>query len=859
MFDFFSKKRQEKALKDADDKQLFVERYQAFREVLKNNNEVLLTMADMQEKASGAFVFDKAYVESSYEAVASGVKRIIDNLNILGAGKYQDLVVPYERNDAAIRDRLAAKATIPETDYVLALDDLGKESVKSAGGKLAHLGEIANAIGLPVPQGFVVTTYAYQAFVQHNQIQDVLSEKTSNLDIRNFDELQAASDEMQELIKSGEIPPDLSEAIIAAHEALCRAAGEEKLKVSVRSSAIHEDIMASFAGQYETVLNVAGEDLLAQYKHVLSSQFTPRALFYYKDKGFDVEEMAMAVGVLAMIDAKASGILYSRDPASPQEDAVLINAVWGLGAYAVGGVVPTVNYRISGNGGSQVSREETGRQDVMLTVGPHGGTQEVNVPEEWVGESCLSDEQVSQLVSFGRKAEAHFGQPQDMEWAVDAGGRLYTLQSRTLRVSSAAMHEHEGPTTVAPGEELLLDQGTIASRGVGAGPVYIVESPEDLSGFPEGGVLVVKHTHPEYAVVLQKAAAVVSDIGTVLGHLATVAREYDVPAVFNTKQATKVLKNGMDVTVDAIYANVYEGVVEELLREGDVPATFETSPVLDQLRDVLQMITPLNLTDPRSPDFKPKGCQTLHDITRFAHEVSLQAMFDLSKDSHFADRSTKQLVCEVPMQWWVIDLDDGFKEGVKGKKVRIEDIASIPMRAIWEGMTALPWKGPPPVDTKGFLSIMFGATMDPSMDPSVRKRFVDKNYIILSKHFVNLSSRLGFHFSTTEAFIGDNQTENYVSFIFKGGAADVDRRVRRVQFVAKLLEHYDFRTDIKEDSVLGRLEGQDAEFLKEHLKVLGHIIIHTRQLDMVMFNKAMVQWYYEDMVKGIDSFVNISP
>jgi pyruvate,water dikinase len=270
------------------------------------------------------------------------------------------------------------------------------------------------------------------------------------------------------------------------------------------------------------------------------------------------------------------------------------------------------------------------------------------------------------------------------------------------------------------------------------------------------------------------------------------------------------------------------------------------------------MITPLNLTDPRGPDFRPKGCKTFHDITRFAHEVSLQAMFDLSKESHFAERSTKQLVCDVPMQWWIINLEDGIREGVEGKKVKCEDIVSIPMQAVWEGITALPWKGPPPVDTKGFLSIMFGATMDPSIDPSVRKRFADKNYIVISKHFCNLNSRLGFHFSTTEAYVGDNPNENYVSFIFKGGAADVDRRVRRVQFVARLLEQFDFRVEIKDDSLLARLTGHDQDYLKERLKVLGHIMTHTRQLDMVMYNDSMVKYYYEDMLKGIESFVNIA-
>ena len=147
--------------------------------------------------------------------------------------------------------------------------------------------------------------------------------------------------------------------------------------------------------------------------------------------------------------------------------------------------------------------------------------------------------------------------------------------------------------------------------------------------------------------------------------------------------------------------------------------------------------------------------------------------------------------------------------------------------------------------------------MDPSMDPAVRKRFADKNYIVISKNFCNLSSRLGFHFSTTEAYVGDNPNENYVSFIFKGGAADLPRRARRVQFVGKLLEHFDFRNEIKDDSVFARLNGHDEGYLRERLKVLGHIIVHTRQLDMVMYNDKMVDWYYKDMLKGIGSFVNI--
>ena len=183
---------------------------------------------------------------------------------------------------------------------------------------------------------------------------------------------------------------------------------------------------------------------------------------------------------------------------------------------------------------------------------------------------------------------------------------------------------------------------------------------------------MVKHARPEFAMVLQKASAVVAEIGTVLGHLAKVAGEYNVPAIFNAENATGVLRNGMRVTVDAEYANVYEGIVEEVLRGRKIDGALKVSTSLKQLQEILQMITPLNLTDPRSLNFKPAGCKTLHDITRFAHEVSMQAMFHFSQESHFSARSTKQLVCDVPMQWWVIDLEDGIKKGVKGKKVNVD-------------------------------------------------------------------------------------------------------------------------------------------------------------------------------------------
>jgi len=857
VFDFFSKRREQKALRDEDDKALFVQRYKAFREVLNANNEVLLAMADMQEKASGAFIFDQAYVRSAYDTVSNGIKRIIHNLNELADGKYKHLIVPYQKTDAAIRSHLTARVSIPKTGYVISLQDLKKEDMAAAGGKCSHLGELGNVLGLPVPHGFVITTYAYQSFVQHNQIQGLLNEKTEKLDIRDYEALQVASKEMQALVMESEIPEALETELLNAYRALCEETMRDDLMVAVRSSALHEDIMASFAGQYATFLNVPVRDLLSKYKNVLASQFTPRALLYYKGKGFAIEEMAMAVGILTMVEAKVSGILYSRDPTDPKEDVILINAIWGLGAYAVGGKVPTTNYKVSGETGRNLSDEALGCQDVMLVMDTESGTKEVLVPEELHSKPCLTDEQISELASVARRVEAHFGQPQDLEWAMTQDGQFYFLQSRPLRLATKGALAGERRPTVAKEHRILLDKGTIACRGVGAGPVYVVQREEDLIHFPEGGVLVMRHTPPEFAALIQKASAVVSDIGNVLGHLATVAREYNIPAMFGTEKATQVLSNGMQVTVDAIYANVYEGIVEEVLKKKEAEDSLEPSATLKQLREILQMITPLNLTDPRSPSFSPRGCKTLHDITRFAHEVAMRAIFALSKESHFAERSTKQLVSGVPLKWWVIDLEDGIAEGVKGNKVRPEEITSIPMSALWEGMTALPWKGPPPVDTKGFMSVMFSATTDPSIDPAVGRQFADKNYIIVAKHFCNVSTRLGFHFSTIESYVGDEENQNYISLVYTGGGADPGRKSRRADLISRLLEKFDFHVEKREDTIFARLEGYKKDFLEERLKVLGHIIVHTRQMDMVMYNDAMVDWYYKDFLKGMKSLVDI--
>jgi len=274
----------------------------------------------------------------------------------------------------------------------------------------------------------------------------------------------------------------------------------------------------------------------------------------------------------------------------------------------------------------------------------------------------------------------------------------------------------------------------------------------------------------------------------------------------------------------------------------------EGSPIHKLLKEALTHITPLHLTAPDSPFFKPSSCRTLHDITRFCHEKALAEMFNFGHRYGARDKSAKQLfVVGMPAQWWVINLDDGFREGadLTTPFIQIEDIVSEPMLAIWKGMTAVPWAGPPPVSLRGLGAIIAQSAMNPQLDPAVRSNMTGRNYFLLSKNYCNLSVRLGYHFALAEASFSGLLTESYVNFQFQGGAADERRRRRRVRLLGDMLREIDFRVEIKGDSLTARIEKRPVPYLRERLVVLGYLLIHTRQVDMVMNEEGFINSYLD--------------
>jgi len=824
----------------SDEGRPFKERYIYFKKLLYENNTVLEIMADLEDKLSGEYIFDMNYIRTSCSKLVDSVQNIIVNLDNLSKGKYPNLYFAFAKINSKIETTLTNKTNIPVTDFTIPFDSVTKDMVNSVGGKNANLGEIKNKIGLPVPEGFCISAYAFKKFIEFNELKNKII--LSSVDIVDMEGLNRISREAQNLIMQSQIPPDIESSISDAFSELSRKISSRAISptASVRSSAIHEDAQFTFAGQYKTALNVNTDNVIEQYKRVISSLFSSRAIFYYKSKGFEEEDMVMAVGVVEMLDAKASGVMYSSDPTDAEKNDIIINAVWGLGKYAVDGTVSPNVYIVSRDEPRTILEKTTPGQKVMLKCDFTEGAVEVEVPEEIRATLCLTDDQIKSLADYAIVLEKHYDTPQDIEWALDEKNNFFILQTRPLKILK------EKPVkniqAITKGHKILISNGNIACKGVGAGKVFFIKKEKDLEKFPEGAVLVAKHTSPKFVTVMNKTSAIVADVGSPTGHMASLAREYNVPTILNTEIAVKTLEADKEITVDAINGNIYEGRIDELVEAGKRRNPFRDTAVFKVLRELLTNIVPLNLIYPEDEKFSPDYCETFHDITRFAHEVAMKEMFKVVSSPNINKRETVKIEVKIPLEIYAIDLDGGIKSD--SKKITPDQILSIPMNTLLKGMMAMEWPGPPPLNVKGFFGVIASTTMQPHSE----KLLWEPSFAIISKEYMNFNIRLGYHIQTIEAYAGDNINDNYARFLFKGGGASIDRRARRTRLIKEILELTDFDVKRTGDVLDARVTKYNKATILKKLGLLARLTAYTKQLDMTLFNDAMVDWYVKEFV-----------
>ncbi|RPJ74062.1 MAG: pyruvate, phosphate dikinase, partial [Desulfobacteraceae bacterium] len=499
--DFFGKREGERRNGAAET--VFHRKYKSFRRLLKANNQALEIIADLEHTIYQDKPFTYMYAVSQVESLITEVGTIARELNVLSAQKFATLPDAVQRISDKVLADLLRKRHFEETSFVLSIERLSLENASEVGGKAANLGEVSNRAHLPVPPGFAITAYGYQLFLDYNDLGELIQAKLKNLDINDTEQLQAVSREIQERIQEAPLPADLESSILQAAADL-REPTTADLRLSVRSSATSEDAEASFAGQHATVLNVSETNLIQAYKEVVASTFSPRAIYYRRRRGYRDQDVNMSVACIIMIDARASGVMYTVDPNDSRNAVIMVSAVWGLAADAVEGAAVTDYYEVDKKS-QRLKSAQIAAKEKRLRLNAADGVREEDVPGELRQTACLDEATLRRLADYGLRLERHYGGALDIEWVIDQNGKLFILQARPLKRSQrfGADQPAGGEAPGAPIDHpILLHGGQTACDGTAAGYAYVIRSDHTLHHIPEGALVVARQTSPRYVPLM---------------------------------------------------------------------------------------------------------------------------------------------------------------------------------------------------------------------------------------------------------------------------------------------------------------------------------------------------------------------
>lgn len=438
-----------------------------------------------------------------------------------------------------------------ETAPILWFEEVGRDDINLVGGKGANLGEMYTN-GIPVPNGFNVSAHAYFEFLKKTSLKQKILTEISGLDTHDSKALIQASKNIKTAILAADMPDDLEKEIKKYYHKLC---GTEDREVAVRSSATAEDLPdASFAGQQDTYLNIKGyKDVTKHVQKCWASLFTARAIFYRTENKFDHMKVGIAVPVQLMVQSDVSGIMFTVNPLTNNEGEVSIEAAFGLGQPVVSGELTPDQYIVDKEN-NKIKEKHVAKQTWQLTKAGKD-----TVSKAYQEKQKLSDEKIKKLAELGTKIERHYDdKPQDIEWGME-NNKLYIVQSRpvtTLKFDSS--NKGVVKPTDSKNAKLLLE-GLGASPGAAFGPVKIVKEAENIDKVKEGDILVAEMTNPDFVPAMKRAVAILTDKGGRTSHAAIVSRELGIPAIVGSEQATKMLRDGEEITVDGSEGKVYEG------------------------------------------------------------------------------------------------------------------------------------------------------------------------------------------------------------------------------------------------------------------------------------------------------------
>ncbi len=456
--------------------------------------------------------------------------------------------------------------------YLKFFEDLRIKDIPQVGGKNASLGEMYHHLkpkGVNLPNGVATTADAYRYFLKESGLDSQITEVLKDLDITNLNDLARRGSKIRSMIVKADLPHDFEEEIKRGYAELSKLCGKpEGIVVAVRSSATAEDLPnASFAGQQATFLNVQGEKhVLRATKECIASLFTDRAIVYRVENGFSHMKVALSVGIQQMVAVRseAAGVMFTIDTESGFKNAVVVSSIYGLGENIVQGHVSPDEFIVF-KPTMVILKKKVGAKKLKMVPVAGSKTKNVKVSQYNQDRYSITDEQVVTLATWGMLIEEHYGHPMDIEWALDEDDdKLYIVQARAETVQSRRdVNVVEEYKLLQSGK--LLVQGTSVGNKIGSGKVSKIMSVEDINLFSEGDVLVTEMTDPDWVPIMKMASAIVTDKGGRTCHAAIVSRELGIPCVVGTGNASELIGEDAEITVDCSEGDegkVYEGILK---------------------------------------------------------------------------------------------------------------------------------------------------------------------------------------------------------------------------------------------------------------------------------------------------------
>ena len=817
--------------------------YECLRTLLNRNTLLLERMAEIEAELR-FHPPHSPFLRGKIARLSDETLLLCEDLNLLAEDRFRGLYRAYDlvRSDLArlLHERIANRELVP---LALPLEDVEQAHRGLTGDKAYNLSRVREALPEIVPPGFVLTTEAYWSFVNARGLFPTLLPILQELEaIRDQDLLRDRLATIQARIDEAPVPERIEREIV-------RQAGRHPAgsRWAVRSSALGEDGTFSFAGQFDSLLNVPEDGLVPAYRQVLRSRFRARAAVYRRTVGLREIDTPMAVLFLALVEARSAGVLYTRDPGDRQEDCMTIHAVWGLAAELVSGRAEADRFLLTRSEARACVEEHIARKTDRVVGDPSGGTRIEKLPGDRAGQASLDAEDRKQLWEAAHRLERVFDCPLDIEWVIDEGGRLWIVQARPLVLQGRPAE----PASRAVGPEApLLEDGITIQAGRASGPAVLVKGARLPRRVPEGSILVVPAATPEIAALLPFIGGCISETGNPAGHAAALLREWSVPSLFGVEQALHRLAGEEVVGLDATNRRVHRGSPwPELARKKQAPPPARKSAWASD--PLCKRIFPLHLLDPSSPQFRPRGCSSLHDIVRLVHEKAVESMFELGdRLAGQTGRGSRQLKSDIPLNLMVLDLGEAIAGGAKGpKRVEPGEIDSVPFRAIWTGIAdpGVSWAGRKVVSLKGFASVLVSSV---ATSGTGGRSMGDRNYVLVARDYMNMNLRLAYHYTMIDTLVGESAENNFVTFRFRGGAAQPGRRELRARFISDVLLRSRFAVDRRGDLVTAWLRRYPRPRCEQALAMLGRLMACSRQMDMLIENVNAAREYADRFLAG---------